>query len=189
MEKVKINPKTFLYPMPTTLVGAKVSGKPNYLAIANCGILNRNPPIISIALSKTRYTNIGIMEYRSFSVNIPSIQMVKITDYCGIFTGHKVDKSGLFESFYGKMETAPMIRECALNLACKLIQTLEFPKTYVFIGEIVEAYAEEQYLTNGVPDIQKINPILFSMPDKNYWKVGERIAQAFHVGLEFKSNK
>lgn len=187
MKKIDIGPKTFLYPMPTTLVGPKVNGKPNYLAIANCGILNHNPPIISVALSKTRYTNSGIMGNRSFSVNIPSIQMVKITDYCGIFTGHKVDKSELFDSFYGKMETAPMIRECPLNLECKLIQTLEFPKTNVFIGEIVEAYAEEQYLTNGVPDIQKINPILFSMPDKNYWKVGEHIAQAWHIGSEFKS--
>lgn len=79
--------------------------------------------------------------------------MVIITDYCELFSGNKVDKSQLFETFYGKLRTAPMIRECPINLECKLLQTLEFDMNKAFIGEIVEAYAEEQYLTNNIPDI------------------------------------
>jgi hypothetical protein len=46
MEKLEIGVKTYLYPMPTTLVGAKVRGKPNYLTVAYCGIVNYNPPAI-----------------------------------------------------------------------------------------------------------------------------------------------
>ncbi|MFB0563791.1 MAG: flavin reductase family protein [Candidatus Lokiarchaeia archaeon] len=184
MEKIEIGAKTFLYPMPTTLVGANVGGKPNYLTIAYCGIMNHNPPIIGIAPSKTHYTTIGIKENQTFSVNIPSVDMVKVTDYCGLVSGKKVDKSKLFDTFYGKLKTAPMIGECPLNLECKVIQTLEFANDMVFIGEIVAAYSEKKYLTNGLPDIKKINPIIFSMHDNNYWKVGEHVARAWNVGKE-----
>lgn len=187
MEKREIGAKTFLYPMPTTLVGANVGGKPNFLTIAYCGIVNHNPPAISIALSKRHYTNPGIRENKTFSVNIPSVEMVKITDYCGLVSGKNVDKSQLFDVFYGKLETAPMIKECPLNMECKLVQTLEFTVDEVFIGEIVAAYADERYLTDGLPDIKKINPIVFSMHDNKYWKVGEHIGRAWNIGKEFKN--
>ncbi len=189
MEKLEIGAKTFLYPMPTTLVGANVGDKPNYLTVAYCGIVSHTPPTISIALGKAHYTNIGVKENSTFSVNIPSEELVKATDYCGLVSGHKVDKSELFETFYGKLKTAPMIRECPLNLECKLVQTLDFPMGEVFIGEIVAAYSEDQYLTNGLPDIKKMNPIIFSMPDNNYWKVGEHLARAWNIGKELHSEK
>ncbi|MFX0202911.1 MAG: flavin reductase [Candidatus Hodarchaeota archaeon] len=101
MKKIAIGTKTFLYPMPTTLVGANVHGKQNYLVIANCGIMNHNPPIILMVLNKRHYINDGIKENSTFSVNISSVDMVKITDNCGLFSGNKVDKSQLFETFYG----------------------------------------------------------------------------------------
>lgn len=187
MEKNKIGAKPLLYPMPTTLVGANVSGKPNYLVIAYCNIVNYNPPLISVSLLKNHYTLLGIKENRTFSVNIPSAEMVKTVDYCGLVSGHKVDKSKLFNTFYGALKTAPMIEECPLNLECKLVRTLEFPENEAFIGEIVEAYAEQRYLTNALPDIKKLDPIIFSSHDYNYWKVGENLARAFHVGKELIS--
>jgi flavin reductase (DIM6/NTAB) family NADH-FMN oxidoreductase RutF len=189
MKKLEIGAKTFLYPMPTTLVGANVDGKPNYLTVAYCGIMNHNPPTISVALGKSHYTTIGIKENGTFSVNIPSAELVKITDYCGLVSGYKVDKSQLFETFYGKLKSAPMIRECPLNLECKLIQTLEFSVDEAFIGEIVGAYSEDQYLTNGLPDIRKMNPIVFSMHDDNYWEVGDHLGRAWNIGKELKMKK
>ncbi len=185
--KTKLGADTFLYPMPTTLVGANVEGKPNYATVAYCGIVNSSPPLISVGLRRARYTLAGIKENGTFSVNIPSADMVEATDYCGIASGHKVDKSTLFETFYGELETAPMIGECPINMECRLVQTLEFATHDVLIGEIVEAYTEEQYLTDGVPDIKKIDPILYSTKDSKYWRVGEYLAQAFSVGKKLKS--
>jgi len=190
MEKMKIGPKTFLYPMPATLVGANVGGKPNYLTIAYCGIVQHSPAMIEITLGKRHYTNTGIKENSTFSVNIPSEEMVTVTDYCGIVSGKEIDKSLLFKTFYGKLKTAPMIKECPINLECKLVQTLEFSGIdEIFIGEIVEAYAEEKYLTNGLPDIKKVKPIVFSMHDNNYWKIGEHLGRAWSIGKEFKNKK
>ena len=186
MDKIKIEPRTFLYPMPTTLVGANVKGKPNYLAIAYCGIVSHSPPAISVASNKRHYTNIGIRENKTFSVNLPSADMVEITDYCGIASGNKVDKSRLFESFYGELETAPMIKECPLNLECRLIETIVISTMEAFIGEIIAVYTDERYLTDGLPDITKIDPIIFAMHEDNYYKLGEYLAPAYRVGKNYK---
>jgi flavin reductase (DIM6/NTAB) family NADH-FMN oxidoreductase RutF len=185
MEKSKMGSMTFLYPMPATLVGANVGGKPNYLTVAYCGIVQHSPAMIAVTLGKRHYTNAGIKQNETFSVDIPSEEMVTLTDYCGIVTGRQVDKSVLFETFYGQLKTAPMIKECPINLECKLIQTLDLGGTNeIFIGEIVETYTEERYMTNGLPDIKKVNPIIFSMHDNNYWKVGDHLGQAWKIGME-----
>ena len=186
MNKIDIGAKPFMYPMPVTLVGANVGDKPNYLVAAYVGMVNSRPPMISVALSKSHYTNLGIREHGTFSVNIPSEEMVTATDYCGLVSGHKVDKSRIFETFYGKLESAPMIKECPLNLECKVVQTLQLAVDEVFIGEIVAVYCEERYLTDGLPDIKKIRPFVFSTQDGNYWKVGDHLGKAWEVGKALK---
>lgn len=187
MDKIAIGANTYLYPMPTVIVGANVKNKVNYLTVAYCGVVQHKPPMISISLDRGHYTNAGIEENGTFSVNIPSADMVKATDYCGIVTGQKTDKSAIFKTFYGKLKTAPMISTCPLNLECRVAQKLNISgPNEIFIGEIIEAYSAEQYLTKGLPDIKKINPIVFSMHDYNYWSVGEHLAGAFKIGKEFK---
>jgi len=184
--KRKLGAKNCLYPMPTTLVGAMVEGKPTFITIAHVGIMDLGS--VSLGMNKIHYTNAGIKESGTFSVNIPTVEMVKETDYCGLISGKNVDKAALFEVFYGNLKTAPMIEECPVNMECRLVQTVDFPRHDIFIGEIVEAYCEERCLTEGIVDLSKIQPILFAMNDKSYWKLGERLARAWHVGKGFKKS-
>lgn len=184
--KIKLGAKNCLYPMPTTLIGANVGGKPNYITMAHVGIIGVGA--ISLSMNKIHYTNAGIKENKTFSVNIPSDKMVRETDYCGLVSGKKVNKADLFENFYGQLETAPMIKGCPINMECTLIQTVDFPNYDVFIGEIVETYCDEQYMTDGIVDLSKVQPILFVMNDKSYWRIGERIAKAWNIGKGFKSD-
>jgi flavin reductase (DIM6/NTAB) family NADH-FMN oxidoreductase RutF len=184
--KRKLGAKNCLYPMPTTLVGAMVEGKPTFITIAHVGIMDLGS--VSLGMNKMHYTNAGIKESGTFSVNIPTVEMVKETDYCGLVSGKNVDKAALFEVFYGNLKTAPMIEECPINMECRLVQTVDFPRHDIFIGEIVEAYCEERCLTEGIVDFSKVQPILFAMNDKSYWKLGERLARAWHVGKGFKKS-
>lgn len=185
--KVSLGDRVFLYPMPITIVGATVNGKPNFITIAHVGILNFSS--LSIGMNKIHYTNTGIKENRTFSVNIPSEDLVKETDYCGLISGRNEDKGGLFDIFYGTLERAPMIKACPVNMECRLINVVDFPKHDVFVGEIVETHCDEQCLTNGVLDILKVRPILFSSFEKQYWKLGEPLAKAWNIGKELKKKK
>ena len=45
------------YPMPVSLVGAYVEGKPNFLAVAWFTVASYKPPRIAINLGKRHYTN------------------------------------------------------------------------------------------------------------------------------------
>jgi flavin reductase (DIM6/NTAB) family NADH-FMN oxidoreductase RutF len=185
MEKIECPTDRMFYPMPCSLVGANVAGKPNYLTVAWFSMANPKPPYVMLTLGKAHYTNPGIKENKTFSLNIPSAELAERTDYCGIVTGHKVDKSEVFDSFYGKLGNAPMIRECAFNAECRLVQIVDLPMEELFIGEIVTAYTEERYLTDGIPDLRKMNPMILVMPQKMYAGLGSDIAPAWKIGKNF----
>jgi flavin reductase (DIM6/NTAB) family NADH-FMN oxidoreductase RutF len=188
MKKIKIDPNTYVYPNPVTLVGTEIEGKANFMALGWISRVNSKPPLIGIGVNRVHYTAKGIQKTKTFSINYTSAEMVEITDYCGIVSGKKVDKADLFEIFYGFLKTAPMIAECTLCMECKLIETVELPDHYFFIGEITSSYTEERYLTDGKPDIKKMNPLLLTMPDNNYWTVGEHAGKAWGIGKKLKRN-
>ena len=181
--KTKLGVKNFLFPLPTILVGANVNGKPNYLAASHVGIAAMIH--ITISIRKTRYTSIGIKENGAFSVNIPSVELVKETDYCGLFSGKDIDKSQLFKSFYGTLGTAPMIESCPINMECTLKQTIDFPTHELFIGEIIETYCEDKYMQDGVLDLERFSPILYGPTD--YWKLGKAFAKTRSIGKDLKA--
>jgi flavin reductase (DIM6/NTAB) family NADH-FMN oxidoreductase RutF len=184
MSKTKISNNAFIYPMPMTLVGAEVYGKPNFLAAAWVTRCNPNPPLVLAALGKMHHTNRGIREHREFSVSIPSADLLKHVDYAGLVSGARTDKSGLFETFCGDLKHAPMAKACGLAMECRLVQVVELMVDELFIGEIVSAYADEACLTDGKPDIKKLNPFTLTMPDNRYWAVGDELARAWSAGKE-----
>lgn len=182
--KKEIGAKNCLYPLPTTIVGALVNGKPNYITIAHVGIMDLGS--ISLGMAKVHYTNAGIKRNGTFSVNIPSVKLVKETDYCGLVSGNTEDKADCFKTFYGKLKTAPMIEQCSINMECELIKTVDFPNHDVFVGKIAATYCDETVLTDGVVDFRKVLPILFVMNDRSYWTLGERFAKAWEIGKDFR---
>ena len=182
MAKHKMGARHYMYPQPAVIVGVNVDGKPNWLTIAWTGVMQHSPALIYISMRRERYSRSGIEVNGTFSVNIPSTSQVVETDYVGIKSGHTVDKSGVFTTFYGELETAPMIEECPVNMECKLIKTLDFEGTHiVFVGEVMETYVSEECLTDGVPDVEKIDPLIFSTEGR-YWGIGHMVAKAFNAG-------
>ena len=185
--KKKLGATNCLYPMPVTLVGANVVDRPNFLPIAHVGILNfATPQYISIGLSKSHRTNEGIRENSTFSVNIPSEDLVVKTDYAGIVSARNTDKTNLFSAFYGELKTAPMISECPVNMECRLYQVMDFPTHEVFVGEIVASYCDDGAMTDDKIDLKKVKPMLFDMHSKEYWRLGEAFAKCWNIGKQLK---
>lgn len=181
---IKMGPVNALYPTPTTLVGALVDGKPNFITIAHVGIMTLST--VSLGMNKVHYTNAGIKASKTFSVCLPPVELMVPTDYCGIMTGKKTDKSRLFEVFYGELETAPMIRECPVCMECSLERIVDFPNYDVFVGEIRQTHVHEAVLTDGMVDIAKVNPLLFDMSSKRYWGLGKMLGRCWSVGNQQK---
>ncbi|MBR9979580.1 MAG: flavin reductase family protein [Desulfatitalea sp.] len=189
MKKIKLGAQTLLYPMPAFLIGANVAGKPNFMTAAWSGIANSKPPMVTVALQHHRHTLIGIKENGTFSINVPSEEQVKETDYCGIVSGAGKDKTADcgFTVFYGGLETAPLIEECPLNLECKVVHILDLGSHALVVGEVSETHVTEACTTAGQPDVTKVKPIIYSSgAEQRYYGIGKPLAQAFSVGKDLK---
>jgi flavin reductase (DIM6/NTAB) family NADH-FMN oxidoreductase RutF len=189
MNKINIGTSVFIYPIPVALMGVTVEGRANFMTVGWISRVNLTPPMLGASINKIHYTAQGVRESKAFSLNFPSQDMVEKTDYCGLVSGRKTDKSKVFELFYSESGIAPMISQCPLCIECRLVQTVSLATNDLFLGEITGAYSEPQYLTDGNLDIQKMSPLLLTMPDNNYWTVGRNAGQAWSVGNRLKERK
>jgi flavin reductase (DIM6/NTAB) family NADH-FMN oxidoreductase RutF len=186
MNKIKIDSSAaFLYPMPMVLAGSVVEGKANFMAVGWVSRVNFKPPLFAIAIGP-HHTNKGIDENDEFSINIPDVSLIERTDYCGLISGGKTGKSDVFDIFYGELKNAPLIKECPICIACVLYDAIKFPTNTLYIGEPKEVFTEEKYMTDNKPDVKKINPFTLTMPDNQYWSVGENLGKAWSIGKNLK---
>jgi flavin reductase (DIM6/NTAB) family NADH-FMN oxidoreductase RutF len=79
-----------------------------------------------------------------------------------------------------------MIQACPLNMECKLYDTYDTPTHDLFIGEIVETYADESVLSEGKVDITRVKPLLFDMGSIKYWSLGDAVAHCWSIGKKIK---
>jgi len=190
MKKTTLGPNRILYPLPALLIGAEVDGKPDFMVASWSGIANSEPPMLSIAFKPKRHTLKGVKQNRALSVNIPSVALMKETDFCGMFSGKDgTDKAAAcgFEVFYGKTKGAPMIGQCPVNLECTVVMTVELGSHDLVIAEIKEVHVSDDVLgPDGMPDPAKVDPLIFSVPDRTYRRMGEVVGKAFKVGAELK---
>ncbi|MBI5307996.1 MAG: flavin reductase family protein, partial [Planctomycetes bacterium] len=183
MPKITIEKNLFCLPWTQTMLGTHYEGKVNFMALDWLTRVNYDPAMIGICVNRMHASSSAIISTGEFSINVPSADMVAVTDYTGIVSGKKVDKSKLFEVFYGELKSAPMIVNCPVTMECKLVQPVELPTNYFFIAEIINIYTEERFLTDGKPDVKKMNPFVLTMPDNRFWTIGECIGKAWHEGI------
>jgi len=176
------------YPIaPIALIGTNIQNEPNYSTIGFTNGVNANPAIVYISINKNHYTNEGIFENKTFSINIPSAKYVIETDFCGLVSGRKNDKSKIFTSFYGELGNAPMIKEFPITCECRFMEkTVEFEMDRVYFGEVVQVYINEEYLSQDKKiDCRKMNPILFMGLENKYCEIGKEIGQGWNSGKDY----
>ncbi|HWR07071.1 flavin reductase family protein, partial [Sporomusa sp.] len=162
------------------LVTVKTEDKnPNIITIAWTGVFSHSPSILYIAVHPARYSNAMIKESGEYVINIPSADLAKITDYCGIVSGKNVNKfaeTGL-TPILASVVKAPLIKECAVNIECKVKDILNYGSHDIFVGEIVAVhYNEEVIKEDGTPDVDRIRPYGYSFGE--YRAMGEKLGVA-----------
>lgn len=179
----KVKTKIVSFPVPICIASSIIEGKVNFATYGCFGLLAPKPTTyVYIGSVEPHYTNIGIKENGYFGVNIPSVEQMKETDYVGLVSGHNTDKSKVFKTFFGKVDKAPLIEDCPINMLCKLTKTVDLPGRDIFIGEVLETYVNEECITDGKLDFKKINPLLFTSANATYWELGNIIGSAYKEG-------
>jgi flavin reductase (DIM6/NTAB) family NADH-FMN oxidoreductase RutF len=184
--KQSLGPKTIVCPHPVFVVGTYgTDGRPNLMTAAWGGICCSKPPSVAVSLRKATYTHGNITAQQAFTVNIPGEGHARVADYVGIYSGRDKDK---FEAMgltpvRSDLVNAPYVAEFPFVLECTLAHTFELGLHTQFVGEILDVKADEAVLgPNGLPDIGKVRPLIYSSGNQAYYGVGSRVGDAFSLG-------
>jgi flavin reductase (DIM6/NTAB) family NADH-FMN oxidoreductase RutF len=135
-------------------------GKLNIITLAWCMPTSMRPPMLAISVASRRLSHKMIAETKEFVVNVPTMDIVKETLFCGRRTGRQLDKfkeTGL-TPLKAKTVMPPIIKECVAHLECKLSQQVTTGDHTIFVGEILVAYVNEGVF-DGTYDLNKVKPI------------------------------
>ena len=168
-----------LYPTPLVIVGATVNGRPNWTLVGHLGIIGHDRVMVSMAAS--HYSNRGIRENRTLSINIVNEELLEKADHVGCVSGNSEDKSRMFDYFTGE-GGAPVISAAPVSMACTVDDIYESPGFESFICKISAAYAEESVLTeSGKINYHVLKPVLFEIPTYEYLKTGAVIGRCMQI--------
>ncbi|MBN1852643.1 MAG: flavin reductase family protein [Pirellulales bacterium] len=184
--KHSLGAKTLIYPTPTWIIGSyDQQAKPNGMTAAWGGICCSDPPCVAVSLRKATYSYGNLMERQAFTISVPTESQAEKADYFGLVSGRDTDKFAAtgWTPIRSDLVDAPYIQECPLVLECKILQVNELGLHTQFVGQILDVKAEAEMLdATGMPDIQKILPIVFSPGNRVYYGVGASLGHAFEIG-------
>jgi flavin reductase (DIM6/NTAB) family NADH-FMN oxidoreductase RutF len=191
--KKSFGAKTLIYPTPVWLIGTYDNkGNPDAATVAWGGVCSSQPPAVAISLRKSRYTYDNIMERKALTINVPSANQVVMADYCGIASGRNTDKfqAAKITAVKSDKVDAPYIKECPMIMECKLLEHVETGIHTHFIGEIMDVKVDEAMLgEDGLPDIMKVQPIIYAPESRTYHSMGKYLGEAFSVGKKIINDR
>ncbi len=167
-----------MFPLPVVLVTSGDGKKDNIITIAWTTNICRKTPCIGIIINGKKYSLDLIKEHKEFIVNIPGQKNLKEVDICGGKHGDKVDKYKLtgFTKEKAKEVKASMIKECPINIECKLEDIYVKETSNLLIGKVLKLHIDEKILdNNGKIDYKKLDPIVYAQ--KTYFPLKEGIAK------------
>lgn len=185
--KKNFGAKPYTYPQPVFIIAAYgEDGVPDAMNAAWGGISESTE--ISMCLSTGHKTVKNILARKAFTVSMADAAHVVECDYVGIVSGNdvpnKLEKAGLHTT-RAEFVDAPMIDELPMTLECKLVSY--DAESCRMVGEIVNVCADERILDeNGKIDPTKLEPIVFDPVNSAYWKLGEKVGNAFKDGAKLK---
>ena len=150
MAKQIWKPGNMLYPLPAVMVStADRSGKSNIITVAWTGTVCTNPAMLYISVRPERYSYGLLKDSGEFVVNLTTEKLKKATDWCGVRSGRDVDKwkeMHLTEGQASKLDYAPIIEECPVNIECKVTEIKELGSHHMFLAKVEAVQVGEEYL-------------------------------------------
>ena len=178
MSKQRWDGGTLLAPVPPVMVSCGDREKANILTVAWTGILNSTPPKTYISVRPQRYSYEILRQKREFMINLTSQQLLRASDYCGIFTGAKVDKFAkckLTEE-YTDAFACPMIAESPLSLACRVTDIIPLGSHDMFLADIESVFVREDLIDEaGKMHLEKAGLVAYSHGE--YFALGKRLGK------------
>lgn len=186
--KKEIKTTEAIFPMPVLMIATyNEDGSVDVMNAAWGMMLDHDYVILNLTESHKTVKN--IKKRKGFTVSLADAKHVKEADYFGVVSANSVkdkfEKSGMTSS-KSTLVDAPIINEFPLCMECEFVEYQAEQYGCGVVGKIVRVSAENKILKNGQVDISLLDAIAFDPFTHGYYKVQERVGNAFKDGLELK---
>ena len=173
-----------VYPLPAVRVStADKARKSNILTIAWTGTICTNPAMVYISVRPERYSY-------HIVINLTTEQLAKATDYCGVRSGKDVDKwkeAHLTPAKAEKLQYAPVIEECPVNIECKVTEVKKLGSHHMFLADVLAVHADPQYMDEKKKfHLNDAKPLVYSHGE--YLGIGKKLG-TFGYSVKKKKKK
>jgi flavin reductase (DIM6/NTAB) family NADH-FMN oxidoreductase RutF len=175
-----------LIPCPAVVVGTyKDDGEPNFATSAWAGTVNGTPPILSVSFREATLTHSLLAQRREFTVSVLGSAQTPALDYVGVKTGRAEDKAAAVKwpTARASKVNAPYSPAFPLVWQCRLVDSKKLGLHTIYFGEIVELDVRADVaLESGGPSLAKVDPVVFTLFERGYYRLGPLLGQVFELG-------
>lgn len=164
--KTEVEYLKYMWPLKHFLITCGNKENKNIITVSFCMPVSKNPPLVVCAIGKRTHSKKLITEFKEYIINIPEKKLKSEVYYCGFHSGAEVDKfkeTNLTPKPAKKVDV-PIIDECIVHMECEVIKTVKTKEKILFIGEVIEAYAEKTIEINE----ESVNFVKGDFPEEVY---------------------
>ncbi len=189
--KVPFKPGTLIYPLPAVMVSCGDAPENyNIITIGWTGTVCSDPPMCYISVRHERYSYNIIKRTGEFVINLTTVDLARITDWCGVRSGRDYNK---FKEMHltpqqGQLVKAPLIGESPLNIECRVRDIRPLGSHDMFLADVVAIDAEERLIdkSTGAFQLNHAQPLAYS--HGKYYSLGEKLG-GFGFSVKKQSNR
>ena len=189
--KVPFKPGTLIYPLPAVMVSCGDAPENyNIITIGWTGTVCSDPPMCYISVRHERYSYDIIKRTGEFVINLTTVDLARITDWCGVRSGRDYNK---FKEMHltpqqGQLVKAPLIGESPLNIECRVHDIRPLGSHDMFLADVVAIDAEERLIdkSTGAFQLNHAQPLAYS--HGKYYSLGEKLG-SFGFSVKKQSNR
>lgn len=187
MEKIVMKASTLFLPKPVVLITTAHGERDNVMTAAWVNVVCMEPPQVAVAVRESRFTHELLKASGEFAVNIPSWDLWRAVDLCGMVSGRDRDKfrlAGLTRE-RGREVEAPLVAECPLNIECRVSAELPLGSHTLFVGRVLAVHlAGRCEGERGAVDVESFRP--FVLNHREYWDMGRRLGRYGETASELE---
>ncbi|MFJ4142837.1 flavin reductase family protein [Pseudomonas sp. NPDC089734] len=167
---------------PVVLVSASHDGMDNVMSASWSCALDFSPPKVTVVIDKMTLTRGLIEKSGYFALQVPTVEQAQLTYEVGTRSlgdmPDKLERSSV-ELFRVEGHETPLVAGCSAWLICRLIPEPHNQQTYdLFIGEVVEAWADSRVFKDGHWLFETADPrwrSLHYIAGGTFYAIGDRV--------------
>ncbi len=184
-------PGTMIYPLPAAMISCgNTPEEYNIITVSWVGTICSDPPMCYISVRPSRHSHEIIKRTGNYVINLTTEALARATDWCGVRSGRDFNKFEEMKLTAGKSKLveAPLIEESPVCIECRVKEIILLGSHDMFISEVVNVKADDQYLDPVTGRFDMQNAGLLAYSHGHYYGLGKRIGK-FGWSVEKKKKK